>query len=145
MRPAIAVLPSLLILVGLDRLPSTWEPHPGWPSAALTVIAVWAFTYLPAQRGGRRILTLIGLGALAGLAFAFKQNAGVLLGVALVLGLAWLHPTVSRPLRIVQLLLLVLVVAATAWLIHPHASVTIAEYFMLPLVAAGYAALRRPA
>ena len=141
-RPAIAVLPSLLILVGLDRLPATWEPHPGWPSAALTVIAVWAFTYLPGQRGGRRVLMLVGLGALAGLTFAFKQNAGVLLGVALVLGLAWLHPTVSRPLRVVQLLLLVLVVAATACLIHPHASVTIAEYFMLPLVAAGYAALR---
>ena len=38
---------------------------------------------------------LVGLGALAGLTFAFKQNAGVLLGVALVLGLAWLHPTVQ--------------------------------------------------
>jgi hypothetical protein len=141
-RPAIAVLPPLLILVGLERLPSTWEPHPGWPSAALTVIAVWVFTYLPAQRGGRRALMLVGLGTLAGLAFAFKQNAGVLLGVALVLGLAWLHPSVNWPLRVVQLLLLVLVVAATVWLIHPHASVPIAEYFLLPLVAAGYAALR---
>jgi hypothetical protein len=141
-RPAIAVLPSLLLLVGLDRLPSTWEPHPGWPSAALTVIAVWAFTYLPAQRGWRRARMLVGLGALAGLAFALKQNAGVLLGLALVLGLAWLHPTVTRPLRAVQLLLLVLVLAAAVWLIHPHASVTIAEYFLLPLVAAGYAALR---
>src|SRR5438445_2143315 len=54
-RPAIAVLPGLYILVALDRLPLTWEPHPGWPSAALTVLTVWAFGRLPQMRGRRRI------------------------------------------------------------------------------------------
>ncbi|MBV9325389.1 MAG: hypothetical protein JO352_16575 [Chloroflexi bacterium] len=141
-RPAIAVLPPLFILVGLDRVPSTWEPHPGWPSAALTILGVWAFMRLPSQVGWRRAALLIGLGAITGLAFVFKQNAGVLLGLALVLGLAWQGPTVTRPLRVIQISLLVLVLAATVWLIHPHASVPIAEYFILPLVAAAYAALR---
>ncbi|MBV9579482.1 MAG: hypothetical protein JO057_12915 [Chloroflexi bacterium] len=141
-RPAIAVLPSLFILVGLDRLPSTWEPHPGWPSAALTIVAVWLFMRLHGLVGVRRAALLTGLGALTGLTFVFKQNAGVLLGLALVLGLAWQGPTVTRPLRVLQFILLVLVLAATLWLIHPHASLPIAEYFILPLVAAAYAVLR---
>jgi hypothetical protein len=141
-RPAIAVLPPLFILVGLDRLPSTWEPHPGWPSAALTVLGVWLFMRLPGQRGVRRVGLLIGLGALSGLTFVFKQNAGMLLGLALVLGLAWLEPTVTRARRIVQYLLLWITLAATAWLIRPHATVTIVPYFFVPLLAVAYAALR---
>jgi hypothetical protein len=141
-RPAIAVLPSLFILVGLDRLPSTWEPHPGWPSAALTVIGVWAFMWLPTHTRLRRAAALIGLGALAGLTFVFKQNAGVLLGLALVLGFAWQPRTVTRPLRVAQFALLLLTLAATLVLIRPHFSVSGALYLLLPLLAVGYAALR---
>ncbi len=141
-RPAIAVLPSLFILVGLDRVPATWEPHPGWPSAALTVVAVGGFLWLPAQTGLRRVLLLIGLGALTGLVFVFKQNAGILLGLALVLGLAWQGPRVSRPLRVVQLALVVVAMAATLIVIRPHIDLLIAIYFLGPLSVASYAALR---
>jgi hypothetical protein len=141
-RPAIAVLPSLFILVGLDRLPSTWEPHPGWPSAALTVIGVWAFMRLPTLTGLRRAALLIGLGALAGLAFLFKQNAGALLGLASVLGLAWQPRTVTRPLRIAQLALLLITLAATAVLIRPHVTPALGVYLIVPIVAVGYAVLR---
>jgi hypothetical protein len=141
-RPAIAVLPSLFILIGLDRVPSTWEPHPGWPSAALTILAVGAFLWLPAQTGLRRVLLILGLGALTGLVFVFKQNAGVLLGLALVLGLAWQGPSVSRPLRVVQVALVVVALAATLVVIRPHINLLIAVYFLGPLGAASYAALR---
>jgi hypothetical protein len=142
-RPAIAVLPSLFILVGLDRLPSTWEPHPGWPSAALTVIGVLAFMYLPAQTGPRRAALLVGLGALAGLAFVFKQNAGILLGLALVLGLAWQERIVTRPLRTTQVALLLMTLAATVVIIRPHFTPVIAAYLVAPLLVVGYVALRQ--
>jgi len=142
-RPAIAVLPSLFILVGLDRLPSTWEPHPGWPSAALTVIGVWAFMRLPELTGFRRAVLLIGLGTLAGLTFVFKQNAGVLLGLALVLGFAWQPRSVTRPLRVAQFALLVLTLAATLVLIRPHFDPVMALYLIVPLLAVGYAVLRQ--
>jgi hypothetical protein len=141
-RPAIAVLPSLFILVGLDRVPSTWEPHPGWPSAALTIIAVGLFLWLPAQTGPRRVLLLVGLGALTGLVFVFKQNAGILLGLALVFGLAWYRHSVTRPLRVVQLALVFVALAATVVVIRPHVNLLIATYFLGPLAVASYAALR---
>jgi hypothetical protein len=141
-RPAIAVLPSLFILVGLDRVPSTWEPHPGWPSAALTIVAVGAFLWLPAQKGARHGLLLLGLGALTGFVFLFKQNAGILLGLALVLGLAWQGPSVSRPLRLVQIGLVFVALATTAAVIRPHINLLIATYFLGPLAVASYAALR---
>ncbi|MCA1644314.1 MAG: hypothetical protein LC797_02210 [Chloroflexi bacterium] len=145
-RPSLAVLPALYILVALDRLPGDWEPHPGWPSAALTVITAWAFTRLPTARVSRRNVLLVVIGALAGLVFAFKQNAGVLIGLALVASTAWqgidgMRTDVTRALRTMQLLLLLLVIAATTWLVHPHARASILAYFLIPLLAAGCAAL----
>src|SRR6185437_1616919 len=80
-RPAIAVLPPLYTLIALDRLPSTWEPHPGWPSAALSIVTVGLVMHLPRTR---RSLMLFGIGALAAVVFALKQNAGVMVGLALV-------------------------------------------------------------
>jgi len=112
-RPAIAVLPSLYIQFGLDRLPSTWEPHPGWPSAALTVVAAWGYRRLPTLSGARRVTLLVAIGAIAGLVFAFKQNAGVLLGLALVVSTAWqgiegTRTDVTRALRALRGLQLLL-------------------------------------
>src|SRR5438270_1333353 len=145
-RPAIAVLPSLYVLVALDRIPGTWEPHPAWPSAALTVLAMLAFTHLPSMCGVRRDVALIAIGAIAALVFALKQNAGVLLGLALVVSTAWqgidhTRTEVSRTLHVIRLFLLVAVVAAATWLIHPNASPIVLAYFLTPLVAAGFAAI----
>jgi hypothetical protein len=80
------------------------------------------------------------------LVFALKQNAGVLLGLALVVttacqGIDSSRTEVSRMLRAVQLVLLLVVVAVTVWLIHQHASSIILAYFLIPLVAAGVAAI----
>lgn len=145
-RPALAVLPALYILLGLDRVPSVWEPHPGWPSAALTVVAAWTFSRLPFASGARRSAVLVAIGATAALVFAFKQNAGVLLGLALLVMTAWqgidgLRTDVTRGLRAVQFGLLLLVVAATAWLITPHASPSVVAYFLIPVTVAGLAAI----
>jgi hypothetical protein len=145
-RPAYAALPSLYILVALDRLPLTWEPHPGWPSAALSVVAALAYARLPLTTGFRQQLLLVTIGAVAALVFALKQNAGVLLGLALVVGAAWqgIDPQrtdVTRALRRLQLLLVALVVAVVAWLLRPHASPTILAFFLIPIVSAVFAAV----
>jgi hypothetical protein len=80
--------------------------------------------------------------------FAFKQNAGALLLLALVAFSAWqgFEPRqllVTRTLRLTQLVLLVAVVLAAVWLIHPSESVTANVYFLVPLAAAGVAVLGR--
>src|SRR5579859_7664613 len=146
LRPALAVLPSLYVLIALDRIPITWEPHPGWPSAALTVVAIAAALRLPRTRGVRRNALLIAIGAVAALVFALKQNAGVLLGLALVASTTWNDIDgrglqVTRPLRIVQFVVLVGVGGAAAWLVYPHASLDVLVYFLVPLVAAAVACL----
>ena len=138
--------PGLYVLIGLDRVPLTWEPHPGWPSAAITVLTVCAFARLPGLNTRRRRRWLIAIGAATALVFAFKQNAGVFLGLALIVFTAWQgveggSTKVTPQLRAAQILLLSALVLAAAWLIQPHASVAIAAYFLVPIVAVGVAAL----
>jgi hypothetical protein len=77
-RPWWAAVPPILLLAGLDAVPNRWEPHPGWLSTGFALLAVWL---LP-----RRVASA---GAAAGLAFAFKQNTGVFLLVAVAL-FTWL-------------------------------------------------------
>jgi hypothetical protein len=144
-RPMFAVLPGLYVLVGLDRVPSTWEPHPGWPSAALTALATCAFMYLPGQSGRRQACMLVAIGALTGLVFTFKQNAGAFLLLALGAFSAWqgVAPTgrmVTRPLHRLGLLLVPLTVLAVAGLVRPIGDPLAAGYFLLPVAAAALAA-----
>jgi hypothetical protein len=139
MRPLVAVLPGLFILLALDRVPAVWEPHPGWPSAALTVLTVCVLLR-SGPRPNWRVLLL--LGALTAVTFAFKQNTGVFLGMAVVACTAWCAPRVTWPMRVVQWLVLALFVVATAWLIHAHASPVVAAYFLVPMLAAALACMR---
>jgi hypothetical protein len=148
LRPWLALVPALFVLVALDRAPAAWEPHPGWPSAALSIVAAWLFTLLPSTRGLRRAALLVAIGMLVGLVFGFKQNAGILLGMALVASSAWLGidagaRDVTRPLRVVQVLLAIVITGATLWLLRPNASVAVLAYFGVPLAAAMVAALTR--
>jgi hypothetical protein len=73
-----AVLPGLLLLIGLDDAPVRWEPHPGWLSTLFAVAAVWCLTR------GFSANWLLAAGAAAGLSYAFKQNAGLFVLVAVV-------------------------------------------------------------
>jgi hypothetical protein len=148
-RPLFAILPALYVLVGLDGVPQTWEPHPGWPSAALTVLTVLAVTRLPALRGRQRGLWLFGIGAATAVVFVFKQNVGVFLGMAVVAcavlqGLDGARQTPTRGLRLLQLGLIAAFLLAVAWLIHSHADVLVAVYFLVPIGAALVAPLWLP-
>jgi hypothetical protein len=40
-NPWWAMLPGLILLLGLDDAPERWEPHPGWLSSLFAVVAVW--------------------------------------------------------------------------------------------------------
>lgn len=146
-RPIFAVLPSLYVLVGLDALPRSWEPHPGWPAAAFSVLAALAFSRLPECSPVRRRWWLVAIGALTALAFATKQNVGVFLGLALVVYTLWQgtrateQVTVSPNLRSLQMVSLAGLAAAVVWLISPHLSPLTAGYFLGPVVMAGAAPL----
>ena len=142
-RPFFAWLPAVFVLIGLDTIPTSWEPHPGWPAAALSVAAALAFSRLPEIPAARRPWWLIGIGALTALAFATKQNVGVFLGLAVVVYLAWQgthvgeSTVVSLSLRSLQVSLLCALAAAVVWLISPHFSPMLAGYFLGPIVIAG--------
>lgn len=140
-RPLFALLPALYALIGLDRVPEMWEPHPGWPSAALTVLVVLAFSRLPTHGHSTRRAWFVVIGALTGLVFAFKQNAGAFLLVALLAFTAWQgvdgrNTPVTRSLRLAHVLLLVAVVLLACWLIQPHADPLVAAYLLVPLATA---------
>jgi len=145
-RPVFALLPVLCVLIGLDRVPEMWEPHPGWPSAALIVLTVLAFSRQPTRDDTARRWWLVAIGALTGAVFALKQNAGAYLLLALLAFSAWQGVSgraipVTRGLRLVQILILLAVLLFTSWLIHPLADPVIAAYLIVPLAAAGIAAL----
>ena len=108
------------------------------------MLAVVAFSCLPTHSRGTRRAWLVAIGALTGLVFAFKQNTGVFLLVALLAFTAWQgdegrHTPVSRSLRLTQILLLVAVVLLAGWLIHPLADPVVAAYLLLPLAMACFA------
>lgn len=142
-RPFFALLPSLYVLVGLDPLPDGWEPHPGWPAAALSVLAALAFSRLPERSPTQRRWWLVAIGVVTALAFATKQNVGVFLGLALVVYVVWqgtrisARPVVSPNLRRLQVVSLVVLAAAVTWLIAPHFSPLTAGYFLAPVVIVG--------
>jgi hypothetical protein len=79
-----AMWPPLLLLVGLDTIPAGWEPHPGWYAALGAIVVVWAGARVPDAAPGRRWVWLGITGAAAALTFVCKQNAGVLIGLAVV-------------------------------------------------------------
>jgi hypothetical protein len=78
-NPLLAALPGVFLLLGFDAAPDRWEPHPGWPSTFFALVAVWAAVH-PLTRGW-----LILAGVSAALTFAFKQNAGVFIFLALAI------------------------------------------------------------
>jgi hypothetical protein len=79
-QPLWAAAPGVFLLVGLDDAPVRWEPHPGWLSTFFAVLAAWCLSHGPSTRW------LVLSGVAAGVAYAFKQNTGVLILAAII---AW--------------------------------------------------------
>jgi hypothetical protein len=78
-HPLWAALPGVFLLVGLDDAPVRWEPHPGWLSTLFAAVATWCLIR------SRRPWWLVAAGGSAAGAFAFKQNTGVFILLAICL------------------------------------------------------------
>lgn len=79
-QPLWAAMPSLFLLVGLDDAPVLWEPHPGWLSTLLAILAAWCLSHRPTRRW------LATAGVCAGAAYLFKQNTGAYILAAIIAG-----------------------------------------------------------
>jgi hypothetical protein len=137
-RPLWAAVPALFVLLGLDLLPVYWWPHPGWLSAALTLITIRTFARLPTLRPHERVRWLLLVGGLTAVVFAFKQNAGVFLGLAaavflLLHGVDLESRVVSPSLRMLQTLGVAGVLTALLLLMRPHLDVVLAAYLVAPV------------
>ncbi|HEY0581222.1 MAG TPA: hypothetical protein VGE94_03510, partial [Chloroflexota bacterium] len=66
-QPLWAAWPGVFLFLALDDAPVRWEPHPGWLSTLLAVLA----TVFVSRRQP------LAAGAAAALSYAFKQNTGL--------------------------------------------------------------------
>jgi hypothetical protein len=148
-RPLWAAVPAVLIFVGIDLAPSYWFPHPGWLSAAGTLMTVLAIAHVPAVEAHQRARWLFVVGVLTALVFALKQNAGVFLGLSvavflLLQGLELSPRPVSPALRAAQLVVLGGLLAALMWLMRAHLDAFLVGYFVAPIAAIGLLLMRAP-
>lgn len=139
-RPLFAAAPPLLLLLGLDAAPDRWQTHPGWQGALGTVAAAWLVGGLPGS--GHRTRRLVLAGGAVGLAFAYKQNAGVFAGAAsagflLLQGIDVARRPASPWLTATRVVGLVATLAAVGWLIRPFASVGVVAYLLVPMATVG--------
>ena len=79
-NPWWAAAPGVVVLLGFDDAPVRWEPHPGWLSTFFAVLAAWCLIHHPTRRG------YLCAGTAAAAAYAFKQNTGAFILLAI---LAW--------------------------------------------------------
>jgi hypothetical protein len=96
-NPWWAIVPGVILLLGLDDAPERWEPHPGWLSSLFAVVAVWCVAR--ARSGCRSTSTstaepeaafwLVASGLAAAGAYVFKQNTGVYVLAAIVVWCFW--------------------------------------------------------
>jgi hypothetical protein len=126
-----AILP-FLVVAAVDAAPVFPEPHPSWPAILATLALIEAIA-LHQTRGGRRWIVVAG--ALAGLTFAFKQNLGAF--VALAIGAYLLlrpRPQTGRLLLVAQGGFALVLAAAAAVLLWPGRSPQLAATIWLPLL-----------
>lgn len=126
-----AVVP-FLVVAAVDALPVFPEPHPSWPSI-LAALAMTEAVACHMASGNRRWIVLAGV--LAGLSFAFKQNIGAF--VALALG-GYLLLRERRQagwlLRAMQMAFALGLAGAVTVLLWPGRSPQLAATLCLPVV-----------
>jgi hypothetical protein len=161
MPPAFAALP-LIMVFATDTAPLMWEPHPAWYSLLFALLCAWSIDRL-IQTGAERWTVLAGMAA--GLAFAFKQNVGLLALLAAFGFLLFYWPDLPpgrarvalppRPPRRVHRLWLALnlgfavgLLSALTWLIRGYLEPRVATVFLVPVATVAVAGLfhssRRP-
>src|SRR5207247_3115883 len=101
--------PRAVVRLGFDPAPDLWEPHPGWPSTMLALLATWCVAHSTTPRW------LLGSGLAAGVAYAFKQNAGALILLALVVHLRRRSLLPLLGFALVTVVWLVPLLAAIGW------------------------------
>lgn len=127
-----ALLPFALV-AAVDSAPVFPEPHPSWPSMLATFAAVAAI--VRHQETGRR-RWIVAAGALAGVAFAFKQNVGAFAALAIgVYVLLYGRQRVGKLLMAGQAGYLLLLAAAATFLLWPGLNALLAVTLWLPLLA----------
>jgi hypothetical protein len=110
-------------------------PYPSWYADALALVAV-----LVLGRGGSTVL----VGALWGLAFAFKQNTGLLgLAAAAVTVVLAAGPTADAR-RGPGLAMAAAMLAGTGLVLRDYLDATLAAVFVLPLLPLAFALARAP-
>ncbi|HEY0580539.1 MAG TPA: hypothetical protein VGE94_00045, partial [Chloroflexota bacterium] len=144
-----AVWPPLLLLVGLDTIPAGWEPHPGWYAALMSLVAVWLFARVPQASPRQRRGWLAATGAAVALTFLFKQNVGVLIGLAVVVftvlqGFDVRCAAVTPAVRKVQLATVAFLLGLVVWLVHPFVDVTVALLIVSPTAISAALLLKAP-
>jgi hypothetical protein len=126
-----ALLP-FLVIAAVDAAPVFPEPHPSWPAILATLGVVEAVARHQAG-GGRRWIVFAG--ALAAIAFAFKQNVGVFAALAIGAYLLLRERRQSgRLLLAVQGLFALALGSAVTVLLWPGLSVLLASTILLPLL-----------
>jgi hypothetical protein len=146
--PQWAAVPALFVLVGLDTVPAGWEPHPGWESAAWTILGALIVARLPSVAASRHALWLGAAGATTGIVFLFKQNAGVFAALAaglflFVRGVDVAEVAVTRRVRVIQVVAAVVIVGLAGCLVLPHFDASVGLLVVSPLLAAMLGLLRR--
>jgi hypothetical protein len=145
-----AVWPPLFLLVGLDTIPAGWEPHPGWYAALGSIVVVWITARVRGAAPGRRWVWMGITGAAAALTFVLKQNAGVLIGLAVVelvilQGFDVPAGSVTPALRWLQRGTAVCIIGLVVWLVRPYLDLAIALLVVSPVLSSSVLLLDAPA
>jgi hypothetical protein len=136
-----AVCPPLLLLIGLDTIPIGWEPHPAWYATLGAVLVAWLVARVPRASADARWIWMTLAGAGVALTYLFKQNAGILIGLAVVavVVLEGFDPQdncVNRPLRLLQVGIAGSIVCLVTWLVHQFLDGAVVLLVVSPVVLA---------
>jgi Dolichyl-phosphate-mannose-protein mannosyltransferase len=130
--PPFAVLP-FLVVAAVDPMPVFPEPHPSWTAMMATLLTLEAIVR-HAETG--RLRWVVAAGAAAGLAYAFKQNAGAFAALAVGGYLLFRpRPETGRLLAAARVLYALVLSAAVTVLLAPALDELVAAALWLPVLA----------
>jgi hypothetical protein len=141
-----AIWPPLLLLFGLDTIPLGWEPHPAWYALLGTFLVAWLVARVPATPARRRWVWMSLAGGAAAFTFLFKQNTGVLVGLAVIAttvleGFGLDGGCVTRRLLWLQMAVAACSVGLVILVLHSFLDVAVVVLIVSPMLLAVYVPL----